>query len=192
MYSPPARANPKRPWFPAAVVVGVAIRVARAVIDLTEDWRFVLSTPTIASLIRLPIVGFLTWILPGLGHIYMGQRTRGLVLLVTITVTFWTGVAIGGVRATIDPHERKLWFVAQMCTAGNTLTGFALHKYLDSRDSSSSESTVASHWSSAEIGAHYTGVAGLLNLLIIFDALSRVEPVREGGAKKRKPPGSKL
>jgi len=173
-------------------VVGAAIRVALAVIDLITDWRFVLSNPTIASLIRLPIVGFLTWLLPGLGHIFIGQRTRGLVLLVTITATFWTGVAIGGVRATIDPHERTLWFVAQMCTAGNTLTGFALHKYLDSRDSSENESTVASHWSSAEIGVHYTGVAGLLNLLIIFDALARTEPAGRNVPKKRKPPGSKL
>src|SRR3990172_10486299 len=73
------------------------------------------------------IAGFLAWLVPGLGHIYLGHRVRGLVCLVTITLTFWTGVAIGGVQATVDPHERTLWFMAQLCSGGNTLAAYALH-----------------------------------------------------------------
>jgi TM2 domain-containing membrane protein YozV len=124
----------------------------------------------------MPIAGLLAWVFPGLGHFYLGHRARGLVYLVTITATFWTGVAIGGVRGTVNPKERKLWFVAQFCTAGNTAAGYAIHRQMAASDSSSGAPAVIAHWSSVDVGIHYTGVAGLLNLLVIFDAIARAEP----------------
>ena len=119
--------------------------------------------------IRAPIAAFLSWILPGLGHFYLGQGARGLVFLVTVTATFWTGVAVGGVRSTVDPQQRRLWFVAQMCSGGNALGAFALHRSV--ADSSESPGSNLS----SEVGVHYTGVAGLLNLLVILDAIGRAE-----------------
>jgi len=130
-----------------------------------------LSSQVHPFVLRAPIAGLLTWLVPGLGHIYLGQRARGLVLLVTITVTFWTGVAIGGVRDTVDPHKRRLWFTAQVCTGGYTLTAYALHRRLDR----AGNPTPVTHWSAADIGVHYTGVAGLLNLLVVFDAVGRAD-----------------
>ena len=64
--------------------------------------------------------------MPGLGHVFLGHRHRGLIFLVTITATFWTGVAIGGVRGTVNPQDRQLWFVAQLCTGVNTAAGLWL------------------------------------------------------------------
>lgn len=140
------------------------------------------------SMIRMPIAGLLAWLVPGLGHIYIGQRGRGIIFLVTIIVTFWSGVAIGGVQSTVAPKARKLWFVAQLCTGGNTLAAYALHYRVDPETAQTSNLAVFSHWSSADVGVHYTGVAGLLNLLVIFDAVSRAEaPVsrRRSRADKR-------
>ena len=137
----------------------------------------------------MPVTGLLAWLVPGLGHIYLGDRGRGIVCLVTITATFWTGVALGGVRTTVDPHNRKLWFLAQVCTAGNTVTGYALHRSIAAGESDGRKQVVTAHWASVDVGVHYTGVAGLLNLLVIFDALGRAEPSSARGREEREHPG---
>ena len=134
-----------------------------------------------STMVRMPISALLGWIVPGLGHIYLGHRGRGLVFLVTITATFWTGVAIGGVKATVDPQTRKLWFFAQLCTAGNTATAYAMHRAIVARETQTGVMVPKSFWASVDVGVHYTGVAGLLNLLVVFDAIGRSEvpsPVR--------------
>jgi hypothetical protein len=136
------------------------------------------------GLLRIPLAGLLTWVVPGLGHLFIGERGRGLVFLVTITATFWAGVAIGGVQNTVDPHKRKLWFVAQLFTGGNTLSAYALNRRVTLASAQSGTASVTGHWLPGDIGVHYTGVAGLLNLLVILDAISRADPAarrkREG------------
>lgn len=133
--------------------------------------------------LRVPLAGLLTWVFPGLGHLFLGQKTRGLICMVTITVTFWTGVAIGSVQGTVAPHSRKLWFVAQLGTGGNALAAYGLHLLVDAKSAASPTPKVAGHWASAEVGVHYTGVAGLLNLLVILDAMVRAET---GGPRDRR------
>ena len=34
----------------------------------------------------MPIAGLLAWLAPGLGHLYLGERVRGVVCLITITL----------------------------------------------------------------------------------------------------------
>lgn len=132
------------------------------------------------------IAGPLAWLVPGLGHLFLGDRSRGLICLAAITATFWTGVAIGGVRGTVDPHTRKLWFVAQLGTGGNALSAYLLN-VATAPSPKAPDGTKAPppvmHWASAEVGVHYTGVAGLLNLLVIFDCLARAE-LRGPGRKR--------
>ena len=132
------------------------------------------------------IAGPLAWLVPGLGHIFLGDRSRGLVCLAAITATFWTGVAIGGVRGTVDPDARQLWFIAQLGTGGNALSAYLLNVATappsKTPDGKKAPAVVA-HWASAEVGVHYTGVAGLLNLLVIFDCLARAES--HGPGRKR-------
>lgn len=148
-----------------------------------------MANDSTTSIARMPVAGVLTWLVPGLGHLYLGQRARGLVCMITITVTFWTGVAIGGVRSTVDPHGRKLWFLAQLCTGGNTAAGYGLHRYIDPDAARRTKPAVTPYWASADVGVHYTGVAGLLNLLVIFDAIARAEPSFASRRGKRKTPG---
>lgn len=143
------------------------------------------------GLLTGPIAGFLAWLVPGLGHIYLGHRVRGLVCLVTITVTFWTGVAIGGVQATVDPQERTLWFMAQLCTGGNTIAAYGLHSFVEPSPTAGQRPTaVLAHWLSSEVGVHYTGVAGLLNLLVILDALGRADAPSPKRSRPDHPPGA--
>ena len=134
------------------------------------------------SSLRGPIAGLLAWLVPGLGHLFLGQRGRGLIFLVTITTTFWAGIAIGGVRSTVDPSKRTLWFTAQACSGVNAFAAYAFH-----RSVATSKRPLGPYLSS-EPGVHYTGVAGLLNILVILDAIGRADrrfgrlPLSEGSA----------
>ncbi len=141
------------------------------------------------SVMQAPIAGLLAWLLPGLGHIYLGHRQRGLILLITVTITFWLGIAIGGARSTIDPVQRKLWFSAQLCAGGHTFAALAIG---GDRTVPLDESDAVSipHWRSADIGIHYCGVAGLLNLLIILDAIARADGTDPKRRTKTQPSGA--
>ena len=121
------------------------------------------------------MVGMMSWLVPGLGHIFIGERARGLTLMITITATFWTGIAIGGVRDTIDTRQRRLWFTAQICNGGNTLVATAWGAGVRKRTTDAERVAAPAHWGSIDIGVHYTGIAGLLNILVILDAIGRTE-----------------
>jgi hypothetical protein len=146
-----------------------------------------LSTSESSSIARIPIAGLLAWILPGLGHLYLGYRQRGIILLVTIMVTFWSGVAIGGVKGTVDPSNRKAWFFAELCTGSHALVAWGWHKAVGLTPKAPDQRPMpyTGHWLRADVGIHYAGVAGLLNLLIILDAITRADP-----AHRKKPEGS--
>lgn len=139
------------------------------------------------SVVRVSLAGLLAWAVPGLGHIYVGQWRRGLVLLVVIAVTFWGGVAIGGVQSTVQPTVHKTWFLGQVCAGGHALATWSwgqmrarqypIERFPDERAGYVEE----------DVAIIYTGVAGLLNILIILDALASADPryVRTGA---RPPP----
>lgn len=144
-----------------------------------------------ASMFRAAAAGLLGWVVPGLGHIFIGDRVRGVICMAAIVLTFWTGVAIGGVRGTVDPRERSLWFMAQLCTGANAGIAYVIRENTSTGDARIDRAAPPPSWVSAEIGVHYTGVAGLLNILIILDAIARAE--RAGSRLRpgrRGPPGS--
>lgn len=143
---------------------------------------------SLPSVVKLPVTGILAWIVPGAGHFFIGDRNRGLIILVTIGVTFWGGVAIGGVRTTVDPTKKKLWFFAQISAGGHTLAGYFFG--VQSRKGLSTDQLAHNRWSSAEVATVYTGVAGLLNILAILDALARADKSyrRQGRAVRSRSP----
>lgn len=130
--------------------------------------------------LKIPMAGVLSWVLPGLGHFLIGEGRRGLILMVTITVAFWSGVAIGGVRGTVNPEKRLGWFLAELGTGGNTLAAYAL-SHAESRIRAAKDAAMEKqrgalylgHWRSVDVGVVYASVAGLLNLLVILDAVGR-------------------
>lgn len=128
------------------------------------------------AVLRIPTAAILAWLVPGGGHFFLGYRGHGLVALVVITATFWSGVAIGSVQGTVAPKSRKLWFMAQLGTGGNALGAVVLHRVADRGSFDSAVMSPKPHWQSADVGVHYTGVAGLLNLLLIIDAIVRADP----------------
>lgn len=125
------------------------------------------------------------WLLPGLGHWWVGHRVRGVIIFVVITITFWTGVAVAGVRSAAAPRENGAWVAAQLCMGPQALGAMYVSNELRARPD---EQTYKAPWPASSIGVVYAGVAGLLNLVVILDVLARVDAARATRAA-RSPPG---
>jgi len=138
---------------------------------------------------------FLAWIVPGAGHVYLGRPVRGIIICLTIAATFWGGLAMGGVM-TIDPVNERWWFMADMLTGVHGLVSWQVEKrvwdrlvadpqVLASRQAFPGDSSVlmavvdrklqeeglALTAPTDTIARAYAGIAGLLNLMCIFDAV---------------------
>lgn len=115
------------------------------------------------------IVGLLGWVLPGAGHLIIKEKKRSVIIFVTITVTFCMGLYIGSIGV-VDPITSKICYTGQVLTS--PLVALLGHV--------TRGGTFAVYGKPSEIGQIYTGVAGLLNLLCIINAvymahLSRTE-----------------
>ena len=119
---------------------------------------------------EFPLAGVLAWLVPGAGHFYLGLRKRGILIFVAIELTFFIGLYIGSLRI-VDPAQSMFWFLAQILAGLNTIVAHLLGTNLPSPYADSSTALVYD-WSYC-MAVLYTGVAGLLNLLAIFDTLIR-------------------
>ena len=138
------------------------------------------------------LAAVLAWLVPGAGHAYIGRTKRGLIIFFTIGATFWAGIAMGGVL-TCDARYERWWFAAEMMTGTHGLVGWhrqnQLYRDVDDKpplasperggrpgerrmilDSKLAERNVALVYPVDIAARAYAGVAGLLNLLCIFDA----------------------
>ena len=172
----------------------------------------------------------LAWAVPGLGHLVMGERIRGLVFAVVIHGLFAAGMLIAGIRA-INPPEQQIWTYTQFLTGwpmlvaspieknhtaqfkrliddlhrtgtirlpdGRVLTRPPLDDDAAITDRTHFGRTVIEHYPQfayhpkvQDIGAVYCGIAGMLNLLVMFDVLLRITgSTRESPEKKKKKKG---
>lgn len=130
----------------------------------------------------------LSWLLPGLGHIVAGDRPRGVLLIIVITLTYWTGVAIGGVKSTIDPKTHPIWFIAQICGGGHTIVALTWARALPD-PWQTRPSPHRAVWPADDLGIVYTGVSGLMSVLVLLDAVGRAELAPAPRRASRAPPG---
>lgn len=155
------------------------------------------TAPTDARAVRAQpstaLAALLAWLLPGLGHWYLGYRDRAVIIFASIVVTFWGGVALGGVRSTFNVQENGPWLAAQLCTGPQALVGLMWAKSLPRPQPvvgtvGAPVDRYEASYPSADIAVVYSGVAGLLNLLVIIDALARSDSGL-GAPAARSPPG---
>ncbi|HNO79610.1 MAG TPA: hypothetical protein PKN33_16290 [Phycisphaerae bacterium] len=121
--------------------------------------------------LRIATAGLLAWLLPGLGHIYLGEKKRGWILMITVAAVFWTGVAVAGVQSTVQPTRRKAWFVGQICAGSHTLVALGWGQLREK-----SHPDVRAGFTEEDVAVIFTGVAGMLNILIILDVLAMTDP----------------
>lgn len=134
------------------------------------------------------------WIWPGGGQIMIGHRKRGLYAMIGIVGLFVGGLFLGGVDC-VDRKEDPLWFYAQ-AGAGPIAFGadFANTSLLKTgrvgelvespapypgRTSAPKVSTFKSVTPMNEIGTLFCALAGLMNIVVILDALKR-QPLESG------------
>ncbi|MFW6032866.1 MAG: DUF6677 family protein, partial [Phycisphaeraceae bacterium] len=60
------------------------------------------------------------WLVPGLGHLLLGEKRRGIILLVTILALWVGGLLLGGVGV-IDRQTHHYWFFGQVLVAPTLL-----------------------------------------------------------------------
>lgn len=94
--------------------------------------------------------------------------------MVVITLTFWSGIAIGGVKNTVNPKDRSLWFLGQVCAGAHPLVAIAWGRNIDIPPESHKTDLIA-YGQAEDVSVIYTAIAGMLNILIILDVLGRAD-----------------
>ncbi|MHC4103373.1 MAG: DUF6677 family protein [Planctomycetota bacterium] len=107
-------------------------------------------------------VGLLGWLLPGAGHLLLKEEKRAMIIFVTVTLTFCTGLYIGSIGI-IDPVGATPWYVYIAQTMSSPIVLAVGHI-------SAGGGFPVYGWPN-EVGQIYTSTAGLLNLLCIINAL---------------------
>lgn len=108
----------------------------------------------------LLIVALLGWAVPGAGHFVIKERKRGVIIFVTITVTFLLGIYVGSIGV-INPPQAKIWYIGQIMT---TPAVSILADITKARG-------YVCYGKSNDIGQIYTAIAGMLNLLCVISAV---------------------
>lgn len=170
------------------------------------------SAETIEVHLRQPAVAaFWAWLLPGAGHFYQRRYAKGVIFLVCILFTYFFGLALGGGRVVYASFERNdfRWqYVLQLGVGAP-----ALPALVQSYRVRNEQESLWPHWMTPptevrpeqrdeladwhyeyhaffEMGTLYTMIAGLLNILAIYDAFAGpliiVPPERERGPPKRR------
>lgn len=102
----------------------------------------------------------LAWLIPGLGHAFVGRPGAGLVLLLVLCATFAGGLALTDFSC-VDPRAYQLEFVAHALIGGPTALALEL-----TRDVRLERMPP---W--VEVGRLFVVVAGFLNLVALCDAV---------------------
>lgn len=118
---------------------------------------------------RTILAGFLAWLLPGAGHFWLGQRGMAVLFFLAITFPYLTGLALGGVKTSVDPRSNPWLFLAELGVGSYTVVGYLVSRSLPNRPE------YMSFYPGSDVAQIYLATAGLLNVLAILDALSRAQ-----------------
>jgi hypothetical protein len=101
--------------------------------------------------------GILAWWIPGAGHWLIGERKRAVIIFVALMFAFTLGLCIGSMAVIEKP-----WYYAQILFS-------PMVAYLEHLNRSVLH--LDSFGRPREIGEIYTGIAGMMNLLCIVNAM---------------------
>ena len=156
-----------------------------------EEWRPIL--------LRDPFVaGILSWLVPGLGHFYQGRFSKAVLFFVCIMGTFVYGLYLGEGRvvyASLRDNDKRLPYACQVCVGLPSLPALVQAQRVRSKKTPLFGGLMAppalageirdgqrigtpdelDDWNKSnprgfELGTVFTMIAGLLNVLVIYDA----------------------
>ena len=147
------------------------------------------------------LAALLAWLLPGAGHFYQRRYLKSAIFFIAIMSTFGLGMLVAGGRCVYASwnHVEKRWQYALQAGIGLPALPAAYQAYRISNgqlpalnDFMAPPATLGelSEWnaetsSGFDMGTLYTMIAGLLNILVIFDAWGGPlpPPVKQGRDK---------
>jgi hypothetical protein len=109
----------------------------------------------------LVLLCFASWAIPGVGHLWLGRRAKGLILLVALPLMFAIGLAIHGRLFPFDVSDPLVGLAALADL------GIGAAYFLASALGYGGGDVRAVTY---EYGNAFLIVAGLLNLLVVIDA----------------------
>jgi hypothetical protein len=109
----------------------------------------------------LVLLCFASWAIPGVGHLWLGRRAKGLILLVALPLMFVIGLAIHGRLFPFDVSDPLVGLAALADL------GIGAAYFLASALGYGGGDVRAVTY---EYGNAFLIVAGLLNLLVVIDA----------------------
>jgi hypothetical protein len=112
----------------------------------------------------------LGWILPGLGHRALGHRRRGRYIFFGVLFMIGMGVLVGGIDA-VDHKNDGLWFIAQVCCGPIVIAIDMATQVLIVDAPIEKRATLVGLSHVNEIGILFIAMAGLMNFVVILDAL---------------------
>ena len=110
----------------------------------------------------------LGWILPGLGHISIGQKRRGVLIMVGILFLVTCGALVGGIDA-VDHNKDGLWFIAQVWCGPVVLGIDLLNQLFIAPLPIADKATYVGLSHANEIGTLFIAMAGLMNFVVLLD-----------------------
>ena len=126
--------------------------------------------------------GLLSWLLPGAGHFLLGHRGLGILFFIAISFPYWTGLAFGGIKDSVNPWTNRWLFLAEMGAGGYTLPCALACRSIErhiadcARAGTPVKATdYSSYYPELDVAQIYLAAAGLLNVLVILDAVSRAQ-----------------
>lgn len=144
--------------------------------------------------LRTPVVAAVwAWLWPGAGHLYQRRYAKGILFMVCILSTYFFGLTLGGghvVYASWKKGDQRWQYICQLGVGAPALPALIQsHRVRSGQDplwggimapplqvsASTDEHDDLSSWhlryhSYFELGTLYTMIAGLLNVLAIYDA----------------------
>ena len=104
----------------------------------------------------------LAWLVPGLGHYYLGRRRTAIAFAAIVLLTFLAGVSFQGRLYTIEDGQ-PLTILATFAVYGAGLLNLIARGVLENPGGTILSPTY-------EYGCAYLLTAGLMNLLLVLDA----------------------
>jgi hypothetical protein len=162
------------------------------------------------------IAGLLTWLIPGLGHFYQGRLAKAIIFFLCIIPTFAAGCVLGssseiGIARNVyfswRQQDKRLFFIPQAflgmaaipaiiqtlwTNSGDPppLGKFMAPPKIEPNDKTGIAPTLPDITKKLhflfELGTYITVIAGLMNLLAIFDAIDGPLVYRQEKTKTKK------
>ena len=104
----------------------------------------------------------LAWLVPGLGHFYLGRKKLGVAFAAIVALAFFAGLSFQGRLYSIEPGQ-PLTILATFAVYGSGILNLAARMMSENPGGAILATTY-------EYGCAYLLTAGLMNLLLVLDA----------------------